>query len=79
MCYHLKVSFVSLERALTIVEKMLKEMRKFRESIWLIDQRLLAVSRDTLGLCATIICLRLQYASDVGKVADTMHLNEEQR
>ncbi|MBO3808267.1 MAG: hypothetical protein FGF50_01535 [Candidatus Brockarchaeota archaeon] len=27
---------------------------------------------------ATIICLRLQYASDAGKVADTMHLNQEQ-
>ncbi|MEM2100563.1 MAG: hypothetical protein QXP45_04435, partial [Thermoproteota archaeon] len=42
------------------------------------DQRPLTVSRDILGLCATIICLRLQYASDVGKVADTMHLNQEQ-
>ncbi|MEM2981358.1 MAG: hypothetical protein QW385_08375 [Thermoproteota archaeon] len=62
----------------TIVEKMLREMRKFGESIWLIDQRPLTISRDILGLCATIICLRLQYASDVGKVADTMHLNQEQ-
>jgi hypothetical protein len=34
---------------------------------------------DFLGLCGTIICLRLQYSSDVDKVADTMHLNEEQR
>ncbi|MBO3842640.1 MAG: ATP-binding protein, partial [Candidatus Brockarchaeota archaeon] len=63
----------------TIVEKMLREMRKFGESIWLIDQRPLTVSRDVLGLCETIICLRLQYSSDVEKVADTMHLNEEQR
>ncbi|MEM3465408.1 MAG: ATP-binding protein [Thermoproteota archaeon] len=63
----------------TIVEKMLREMRKFGESVWLIDQRPLAVSRDVLGLCGTMICLRLQYSSDVEKIADTMHLNEEQR
>ncbi len=63
----------------TIVEKMLKEMRKFGESVWLIDQRPLTVSRDVLGLCGTMICLRLQYSSDVEKIADTMHLNEEQR
>ncbi|MBO3797292.1 MAG: ATP-binding protein [Thermoproteota archaeon] len=63
----------------TIVEKMLKEMRKFKESVWLIDQRPLTVSRDVLGLCGTIICLRLQYSSDVERIADTMHLNEEQR
>ncbi|MEM2687161.1 MAG: hypothetical protein QW796_02320, partial [Thermoproteota archaeon] len=62
----------------TIVEKMLREMRKFGESVWLIDQRPLTVSRDVLGLCGTIICLRLQYSSDVEKIADTMHLNEEQ-
>jgi len=62
----------------TIVEKMLKEMRKFGESIWLIDQRPLAVSRDVLGLCGTIVCLRLQYSSDVKKVAETMHLNKDQ-
>ncbi len=62
----------------TIVEKMLKEMRKFGESIWLVDQRPLAVSRDVLGLCGTIVCLRLQYSSDVEKVAETMHLNKEQ-
>ncbi len=63
----------------TIVEKMLKEMRKFGESVWLIDQRPLTVSRDVLGLCGTIVCLRLQYSSDVEKTGDTMHLNEEQR
>ncbi|MEM3659042.1 MAG: ATP-binding protein [Thermoproteota archaeon] len=62
----------------TIVEKMLREMRKFGESFWLIDQRPLTVSRDVLGLCGTIICLRLQYSSDIEKVADTIHLNEEQ-
>ncbi|MEM2087712.1 MAG: ATP-binding protein [Thermoproteota archaeon] len=62
----------------TIVEKMLREMRKFGESVWLIDQRPLTVSRDVLGLCGTIVCLRLQYSSDVEKIADTMHLNEEQ-
>ncbi|MEM3660220.1 MAG: hypothetical protein QXU11_07385 [Thermoproteota archaeon] len=62
----------------TIVEKMLKEMRKFGESMWLIDQRPLTVSRDVLGLCGTMICLRLQYSSDVEKIADTMHLNEQQ-
>jgi DNA helicase HerA-like ATPase len=63
----------------TIIEKMLREMRKFGESIWLIDQRPLAVSRETLGLCGTIICLRLQYSSDVEKIGDTMHLNEKQK
>lgn len=63
----------------TIVEKMLKEMRKFGESVWLIDQRPLTVSRGILGLCGTIVCLRLQYSSDVEKAADTMHLNGEQR
>ncbi|MBO3754681.1 MAG: ATP-binding protein [Candidatus Brockarchaeota archaeon] len=63
----------------TIVEKMLREMRKFGESIWLIDQRPLTVSRDVLGLCGTMICLRLQYSSDVEKIADTIRLNEEQR
>lgn len=63
----------------TIVERMLREMRKFGESVWLIDQRPLTVSRDVLGLCGTMICLRLQYSSDVEKIADTMHLNEEQR
>ena len=62
----------------TIVEKMLREMRKFWESVWLVDQRPLTVSRDILGLCGTIVCLRLQYSSDVEKVADTMHLNGEQ-
>ena len=62
----------------TIVEKMLREMRKFGESIWLIDQRPLAVSRDVLRLCGTIICLRLQYSSDVEKIADTLHLSGEQ-
>jgi len=61
-----------------IVEKMLREMRKFGESIWLIDQRPLTVSRDVLGLCGTMICFRLQYSSDVKKIADTMHLNNEQ-
>ncbi|MEM2929545.1 MAG: hypothetical protein QW797_01595 [Thermoproteota archaeon] len=63
----------------TIVEKMLREMRKFGESVRLIDQRPLTVSRDVLGLCGAIVCLRLQYSSDVEKIADTMHLNEEQR
>ncbi|MEM3648226.1 MAG: ATP-binding protein [Thermoproteota archaeon] len=63
----------------TVVEKMLREMRKFGESVWLIDQRPLTVSRDVLGLCGTMICLRLQYSSDVEKIADTMHLDEEQR
>jgi hypothetical protein len=29
-------------------------------------------------MCGTIICLRLQYSSDVDKISDTFHLNEEQ-
>ncbi|MEM2927472.1 MAG: DUF87 domain-containing protein, partial [Nitrososphaerota archaeon] len=37
----------------TIIEKMLKEMRKFNESIWIIDQRPINVSRDILALCGT--------------------------
>jgi DNA helicase HerA-like ATPase len=62
----------------TIIEKMLKEMRKFNESIWIIDQSPLSLSRDILRMCGTIICLRLQYSSDVDKISDTFHLNEEQ-
>ena len=62
----------------TIIEKMLKEMRKFNESIWIIDQSPLSLSRDILRMCGTIICLRLQYSSDVEKISDTFHLNEEQ-
>ncbi|MEM2986934.1 MAG: hypothetical protein QXV60_02430, partial [Nitrososphaerota archaeon] len=62
----------------TIIEKMLKEMRKFNESIWIIDQRPINVSRDILALCGTIICLKLQYSSDIEKISDTMHLNKEQ-
>ena len=62
----------------TIIEYFLKEMRKFNESIWLIDQRPLAISRDALALCGTMICLRLQYSSDVRKLGDTLGLSEEQ-
>jgi type IV secretory pathway VirB4 component len=53
-------------------------LRKFNESIWIIDQSPLSLSRDILRMCGTIICLRLQYSSDVDKISDTFHLNEEQ-
>ena len=62
----------------TIIEYFLKEMRKFNESVWLIDQRPLAISRDALALCGTIVCLRLRYSSDVRKLSDTLGLSEEQ-
>jgi len=62
----------------TIIEYFLKEMRKFKESVWLIDQRPLAISRDVLALCGTMVCLRLQYSSDVKKLGDTLGLSEEQ-
>lgn len=62
----------------TIIEYYLKEMRKFNESVWIIDQRPLSVSRNVLALCGTIICLRLRYSSDIKKLADTMGLNEQQ-
>lgn len=29
-------------------------------------------------MCGAIVCLRLQYSNDVEKVADTMHINDEQ-
>ncbi|MEM2920807.1 MAG: hypothetical protein QXF26_00645 [Candidatus Bathyarchaeia archaeon] len=29
-------------------------------------------------MCGAIVCLRLQYSKDVEKVADTMHINDEQ-
>lgn len=72
------VAPVKYEGEPTVIEYMLKELRKYGESVWLIDQRPLSISREALGLCSTIICLRLQYASDTGKIADTLHLTEPQ-
>ena len=62
-----------------IIEYILRELRKFGESVWIIDQRPLNVSRDVLSLCSSIVCLRLQYISDVEKIGDTMHLTFEQK
>jgi len=63
----------------TIVEQMLREVRKFGESVWIVDQRPSRISDDAVSLPGTVICKRLTGADDLEVVSERMMLNDAQR